>query len=83
MAKKYERRKVDYIKEVEYYSFKEHAMNKLPIKVNPVSGYGEAMSMGVTKAKGILDNILAIRKFVQDHEDELKTITEDAHQEEQ
>ncbi len=79
MAKKYQKRKLDYTNKVEYYKFKEHSMIKLPIKVNPVSGYGEATSMGVPKAKGILDNILALRKFVQAHEDELKTIGEEAH----
>lgn len=79
MAKKYQKRKLDYTNKVEYYSFKEHSMIKLPIKVNPVSGYGKAMSMGVTKAKGILDNIIAVRKFVNEHLDELKTIGEEAH----
>ena len=79
MPKKYQKRKLDYTNKVEYYKFKDHSMIKLPVKVNPISGYGEAMSMGVTKAKGILDNIIAVRKFVQEHGDELKTIGEEAH----
>ena len=78
MAKKYDKRKQEYINEVEYYTFKDHPMIKLPIKCNS-AGYGEAMSMGVSKAKGILDNIIALRKFVQEHQNELKTIAEDAH----
>lgn len=79
MAKKYQKRKTDYINKVEYYEFKGHSMIKIPIKVNPVTGYGEAMSMGVPKAKGVLDNVIDVRKFVQEHEAELKTISEEAH----
>lgn len=78
MGKKYQKRKIEYINTVEYYKFKEHPMIKLPIKVNS-SGYGEPVSMGVPKVKGILDNIIALRKFVNEHQDELKTIAEDAH----
>lgn len=79
MGKKYEKRTVKYINEVGFFEFKEHAMINIPIKTNPDSGYGESMSMGASKAKGILDNIIALRKFVNEHEDELKTIAEDAH----
>lgn len=79
MAKKQYRPKVQYINEPEYYEFKEHQMIKIPIKINPESGYGEAMSMGVSKAKGILDNLIALRKFVNNSQAELKVIADDAH----
>ena len=79
MGKKYQKRAVKYINEVSYFEFKEHSMISIPIKTNPESGYGEAISMGVSKARGILDNMIALRNFVKEHEDEVKTISEDAH----
>lgn len=81
MAKTQYRPKVKYINEVQHFDFKEHSMISIPIKINPETGYGESMSMGVSKAAGILNpkNLIALRKFVQTHEDELRTIKDDAH----
>ena len=79
MPKKYQKRKTKYINEVEYFTFKEHSMIQIPQKKNIVSGYGESFSFGIPKAKAILENIIAIRKFVNEHPDELKTIGEEAH----
>ncbi len=79
MGKKYEQRPVKYIDKVGYFVFKEHSMISIPIKTNPETGFGEAVHMGVSKAKGILDNMIPLRKFVRAHEDEVKTISERAH----
>ncbi len=80
MAKKQYRPKVKYIDKVEYFKFKDvHSMIQIPQKVNPDTGFGEAFTFGVPKAKAILKNMIAIRKFVQEHEDELRTIKDDAH----
>ncbi len=81
MAKKQYRPKTQYIKEPEYYEFKDHQMIKIPIKINPESGYGEAMSMGVSKAAGVtaLKNLIALKQFVKDNQEECKVIADDAH----
>ena len=83
MAKSDYRPKTQYIHEdePEYYEFKNHPMIKVAIKVNPETGFGEAMSMGVAKAQGLTTpkNIIALKKFAKEHEDKLKTISDTAH----
>ena len=81
MAKKQYRPKVQYIDKPEYYEFKNHQMIKIPIKINPVTGYGEAISMGVSKAEGVTNvkNLIALKQFVKDNLGELKVIADDAH----
>ena len=83
MAKSDYRPKTQYIREdePEFYEFKRHPMIKVAIKVNPDTGYGEAVSMGVAKAQGLTTpkNIIALKKFVKEHEDKLKTISDTAH----
>lgn len=82
MTKDY-RPKTQYIHEdePEYYDFKGNPMIKIAIKVNPETGYGKAMSMGVAKAQGLTTpkNIIALKRFAKEHEDKLKTISDTAH----
>ena len=56
-------------------------MIKIPVRVNPETGYGEAMCFGVPKAKALteLKSIIAMKKLVEEHPDELTTIGEDDH----
>ena len=66
--------------EPEYYVFKEkYAMIKIAHKINPETGYGEAISMGVAKAKGMVDNIELLKAFVKENEHECRTISDTAH----
>ena len=78
MGKDY-KAKTQYINKPEFYTFKGHSMIKVAIKINDDTGYGEAVSMGVPKAQGMIDNIEELIKFVADHSDELKTIAPTAH----
>lgn len=83
MGNKDYRPKTQYIHEdePEYYEFKNHPMIKVAIKVNPETGFGEAMSMGVAKAQGLTTpkNIIALKRFAKEHEDRCKTISDTAH----
>lgn len=78
-------REITYCNKIEIFKwktrYKTHSMIKIPVRVNQETGYGEAMCIGVPKAKALIDvkTILALKKFVKEHEDELTTITETAH----
>jgi hypothetical protein len=56
-------------------------MIKIPIRINPATGYGETLCLGIPKAKALIDvkTIVALKKFVEDHPDELTVISAEAH----
>jgi hypothetical protein len=78
-------REITYCNKIEFFKwntrYKTHSMIKIPVRVNPETGYGEAMCFGVPKAKALteLKTIVALKKFVEEHEDELTVISETAH----